>query len=143
MILNPDVDPSKEETPSMSHGTYQVSHDRIHGGGRELGQVDIHRFEGGLFISLGNSQIGVLREWRLEQQSQRRAHLRDLHDRETSRPSIIAQADDGVTLLKTIRWLVLDLTGLMLPERFFTWNTSQGISLEDLVRPAAPTAPGA
>ena len=133
----------EEETPSMSHGTYQISHDRIHGGGGELAQLDIHRFEGGLFISLGNSQIGVLREWRLEQQSQQKANLHDLHDRETSRPSIIAHADDAVTLLKTIRWLVLELTELLLPERFLTWSTSQGVSPEDLVRLATPTARGA
>jgi hypothetical protein len=110
----------------MYTGSYGLSPARIHGGSIETGQLDIRRLEHGLSVVLENREAGVRREWRLDQPSPRKVRVFDLQDRD-ARPCIMASSDNPVSLRKTVRWLILELTGLIVADEFLSWNASSGI----------------
>jgi len=126
-------------TPGMDRslnctGSYQVSTDRVHGGSTRTGWLDIRRLKHGLSISLEDRGVGIRREWRLDQLSERRAGVYDLQNPDASAPRINASSDNPLSLHRTIRWLILELTGLVVAEEFLSWNAPSGIRLKHVVR---------
>lgn len=119
-------------------GSFAVTPCGIRGGSIQMGQLQILRSEHGLSISLENRELGVRREWRLDQPSQRKMRIWDLQDPNTSRPFIIASSDSPVSLRKTIRWLILELTGLVVADEIFSRNAATGIEIDQPVTHPAP-----
>ena len=119
-------------------GSFGVTPWRVNGGSIQMGQLQILRFKKGLSISLENREIGIRRDWRLDQSSQRKVRICDLQDPDASQPCIIASSDNSVSLRKTIRWLVLELTGLIVADEFLSWNVPNGIEIEQPVTYPVP-----
>ena len=119
-------------------GSFEVTPCRIRGGNIQMGQLQILRLEHGLSISLENRKIGVRRKWRLDQSSQRKMRICDLQGSDASRPFIMASSDSPVSLRKTIRWLILELTGLIVADEFLSWNAPSGIEVGQPVTHPVP-----
>ncbi len=115
---------------SFCIGRYEVGSRTIHGGSPDMGWLDIRAFRHGMSISLESREIGVRRVWRLDHLSQRRTRDYDLRTPDASTPCVIVASDNPLSLRRTIRFVVLELTGLMVPEEFFAWSTPAEIGLE-------------
>ncbi len=116
MVKEPDSD-----TARLDHGVYRIEPDEIRGGGTEVGHVDIHRLDHGLYVSVARYQFPERRERRLQQQTPLRLRVYDVHEPECRHPLIIIAADDTETMTRTVGMIVCELTSLMVDPRFLVW----------------------
>jgi hypothetical protein len=111
-------------------GCFEVTPDRIRGGSVQMGHLTIIRDDDGLAISLENRELGIQRDWRMDRPSHGKVLIYDLWDPAASHPTIIASSDHPASLHKTTRWLVFELTGLIVADGFLSWDIPDEINAE-------------
>jgi hypothetical protein len=111
-------------------GSFTLTPWRLTGGTAHGGHLQITRSRRDMSISLEYPSLGVRREWRIDQPAARRVRVFDLAGGTPARPSIVVSSDDLDSLKKTARWLVLELTGIVVAEGFLLWNVPEGHQVE-------------
>jgi len=109
------------EGTALNHAVFRMDDRSIHGGSPDLGSVDIIRRGSGFFVSVSSREFTERREWRLERETPDRLTVYDAHETD-GEPVVSIDADTPEAASKTMRFLLYELTGLMVAPGYLAWN---------------------
>lgn len=111
LLKSPD-----EESAAIQRLSYEVGAGFVTGGSDLAGHTTIRRTSAGLFLVFESAELGVKRTFLLTPEGLDTVMISEISDAKTPLPHVTATATDTEALRKTVRWLVLEMTNLVVPE---------------------------